>query len=275
MSGVLENPVASTTPFDRIAPDYDAGFTASLIGRAQRDAVWIEMDRAFQRGQHVLEINCGTGIDAIHLALRGIQVDAYDAAPGMIALAEIRARTLHDASVRFRCLRTEELSKLTPAVPYDGVLSNFSGLNCVTDLRPVAQSLSRLVRPGGKAVLCVFGVFCLWEILWYLSEGTTAKALRRLERKTIEATLAPETTVRVRYWSIRELEEIFRPQFRLERRCGIGIAVPPSYAESIVSKFPRLLRAAAKFDAVAGRCPIIRSAADHVVLTFERLEEAS
>jgi ubiquinone/menaquinone biosynthesis C-methylase UbiE len=276
MSGVFENSMASSTAFDRIAPDYDSVFSTSAIGRAQRSAVWVEMDRAFQPGQRVLEINCGTGIDAIHLALRGIQVDAYDGAPGMIALAQRRATVLTDSrSARFQCLRTEELAKMTPDTAYDGVLSNFSGLNCVSDLQTVAQSLSRFVRPRGKAVLCLFGTFCLWEILWYLASGSTTKAFRRWRRGPLEVTLGSGTTLGIRYWQVRELKDIFRPYFRLERRCGVGIAVPPSYAESLASEFPRMFRAALKFDAAAGRCPIIRSAADHVVLTFERREEGS
>jgi len=271
MSGVFENSIASSRAFDRIAPDYDAAFSASAIGRAQRNAVWIEMDRAFQPGQRVLEINCGTGIDAVHMALRGIEVDAFDAAPGMIALSEQRAKMLPGPlSVRFQCLRTEELGKLAPATAYDGVLSNFSGLNCITDLQPVVQHLSRVVRPGGKAVFCIFGVFCFWEVLWYLSAGTTTKAFRRFRREPVVATLAPGTTVGIRYWPVRELERIFHPYFRLQRKRGVGVAVPPSYTESVVSEFPRLFRAAVKVDAVAGRCPIIRSTADHVVLTFER-----
>lgn len=275
MSGTLENSVVSSA-FDRIAPDYDATFSTSAIGRAQRNAVWIEMDRAFHYGQRVLEINCGTGIDAIHMALRGIQVEAYDAAPRMISLAERRAKmTTAPGSARFQCLRTEELERLAPTVPYDGVLSNFSGLNCVTDLRPLAQDLSRLIRPGGKAVLCVFGRFCLWEMLWYVSAGRPDKALRRLDRKQVQAKLAADATVGIRYWSVRELKEVLRPYFRLQRQRGVGVVVPPSYAESLALEFPRLFRTAAKIDAVIGRWPTIRAAADHVVLTFERLAEPS
>ena len=51
---------------------------------AQYGEKWIV---SFTPGQSILEINCGTGIDALHLASRGVRVDAFDAAPGMIARA--------------------------------------------------------------------------------------------------------------------------------------------------------------------------------------------
>jgi ubiquinone/menaquinone biosynthesis C-methylase UbiE len=274
MSGLLENPIPSAMPFDAIARIYDRTFTDTAIGRAQRTAVWQEMDRAFHRGHRVLEINCGTGVDALHLALRGIDVVACDSAPGMIAQARQRVEALPQLPIRFRCLPTERIDELAADAPYDGVLSNFSGLNCLSDLRPVGRSLSRLIRPGGKVVLCVFGKFCLWEVLWYLSAADTRKALRRFRRDGVASNVAPGASVTVRYWSVNSLTRAFAPYFRLERRRGVGIVSPPSYAASVARRFPRLFRFTTETDLLLGRWPGIRAMADHVVLTFERSKEA-
>jgi hypothetical protein len=82
----------------------------------------------------------------------------------------------------FDVLPIERLDELVSAGPYDGILSNFSGLNCVADLDAIAGTLSRLVRPGGRVVLCIFGTFCLWEVAWYLSTANLSKAFRRFRR---------------------------------------------------------------------------------------------
>ena len=176
MSILVEHPTPPALAFETITGVYDDVFSNSPIGRAQRRAVWNEMDREFREGQSILEINCGTGIDALHLASRGVRVDACDSAPGMIARAQQRA-DLHSGlvPVRFRCLPIEETEKLTPDKPYDGVLSNFSGLNCVAELQPLVRNLTKLIRPGGRVVLCVFGTFCLWEVLWYPDRVTPGK----------------------------------------------------------------------------------------------------
>ena len=272
MSILVEHPTPPALAFEAIAGVYDDVFSNSPIGRAQRRAVWNEMDREFREGQSILEINCGTGIDALHLASRGVRVDACDSAPGMIARAQQRADLYSGlVPVRFRCLSIEETEKLTPDKPYDGVLSNFSGLNCVAELQPLVRNLTKLVRPGGRVVLCVFGTFCLWEVLWYLRKGDARKALRRVRRGGAEALLAPGAAVKVRYRSVRSLRREFSPHFRLIRCRGVGVAVPPSYAESIPANFPRLFRLATAIDPVLGRCAGFRSLADHVVLIFERV----
>ncbi len=189
---LVESTMASGSPFDAVSRTYDSTFSASAIGRAQRNSVWREMNRTFQKGHRILEINCGTGIDALHLAGRGVQVVACDSAPGMIAVARQRLdASSNRALVDLRCLATEQIAQLESEGPYDGILSNFSGLNCLSDLTSVARDLACLVKPGGKAIVCVFGRFCLWEISWYLAHGNFQKAFRRLRRKGVEATLAP------------------------------------------------------------------------------------
>lgn len=270
MTRLLENSIPPAAPFDAIARIYDRVFSNSAIGRAQRKAVWDEMGRVFQPGQRILEINCGTGIDAVHLALRGIQVDACDSSPEMIAQARQRIESLPGLPIRFLCLPAEEIDELDTDELYDGALSNFSGLNCVPDLRSLTRSLSSRVRPGGTVIVCVFGKFCLWEVLWYLCAGNITKAFRRLRRHGVKADLAPGVSVIVHYWSIRYLKEMLTPWFRLERRRGIGVVSPPTYAASLVARFPHLFRVAAKVDPLLGWCPGIRAIADHVVLTFQR-----
>ena len=76
-STALPNPAGRA--FDALAERYDGMFTNSLIGRAQRDAVWSMAIRTFKCGDRILELNCGTGEDALFLAHHGITVLACDA----------------------------------------------------------------------------------------------------------------------------------------------------------------------------------------------------
>jgi len=268
---VVEPVITPEAPFDVVSRTYDSTFSASEIGRAQRRSVWEAMDRTFQKGQRILEINCGTGIDALHLAGRGVEVVACDSASGMIAVAQQRVDASSNRSlVDVRCLATEQIAMLEQDGPYDGVLSNFSGLNCVPDLKSVARDMACLVKPGGKVIVCLFGRFCLWEAVWYLAHANVRKAFRRLRRKGVEATLNPGSTVMVHYVSVGTLKRIFSPYFHLENWKGIGVVVPPSYLESLAIRFPRLFRFAVNIDPQLGACPGFRALADHVVLTFER-----
>lgn len=267
----LASPLQAT-PFDHIAENYDAIFTDSLIGRAQRNAVWRELGRSFRPGQRILELNCGTGVDAVHLAGLGVEVLACDAAPRMIEVAKRRLKSLaREAKVEFRVLATERLADLEIEGPYGGAFSNFGGLNCVEDLGTVARDLGRLLRPGARALLCMLGRWSAWEIAWYVGHGNPRKALRRLRRGGATGRLAEGVTVNVQYPSVRAMARMFAPEFRLLRLRGIGVTVPPSYVGAFARRFPRVLRAATRVDARVSGWPLLRCVADHILFEFQRV----
>ena len=261
---IARTPVAAA--FDSIAAEYDAVFTNSVIGRAQRDAVWQVLDRVFLPGQHILDINCGTGADAVHLAERGVRVHGCDASSGMLDVARARVRQA-DVDVRLEVRAIEQLNTLTGH--YDGVLSNFGGLNCVDDLTSLVCDLERLVRVGGSVIICYMGPFCAWETLSYLLRGEPRKATRRWKRTGVTARVGKES-FRINYPSVSDLNFALAPEFRLSEWQVIGVLVPPSYLEPFASTHPRALAFASWFDRRTRTWPLLRAISDHVLLRFER-----
>jgi SAM-dependent methyltransferase len=268
------NQLHFSAPFDAVAQRYDETFTLSKVGQAQRMAVWKELEKTFHPGDRVLELGCGTGVDACFLAQRGVTVFACDASPEMIEVAQRRTEEMRNAPapVRLHHLRAEEVGSLRELGPFEGAFSNFGVLNCVGNLRPLAIDLATLLRPGASALLCLMGPYCAWEIAWYLAAGKPRMAFRRLRRAGVTATLAGEATVHVQYPGMRSLARMFSPEFRLKSVKGIGVSVPPSYVESWAAGFPRVFNFCLQADSVLGRCPGIRVFADHVLLRFEREE---
>jgi SAM-dependent methyltransferase len=115
--------------WDRAADGYDRDFTGTLTGRARRHSVWRDLERAFHPGQRILELNCGTGIDALHLAARGIRVLGCDISPRMIQIA-LQAAEAEGQRVRldFRVLPTEDLAALETESPFDGAFFEHSAV---------------------------------------------------------------------------------------------------------------------------------------------------
>ena len=257
--------------FDSLAPKYDDLFTRSLIGRAQRGAVWDVILDVFEPGAHILEINCGTGEDALFLARHDISVVACDASQQMIHTARQRmqAEDPH-ADIQFELLRTEHLSQLRPSELFDGALSNFSGLNCVANLDHAARDLASLLFPGAPVLICLSTRFCIAEMLWFLLHGEFRKAFRRTSG--IATARVGEFEVKVHYPTLREVKRAFSPWFRLHSCLGIGVAVPPSYLEPTIRKRPRLLDLLRSIDKRISNLPLFRTMGDHMLLCFERVE---
>ena len=257
--------------FDQMAREYDDVFTNSMIGRAQRETVWNALTRTFRSGDHILELNCGTGEDALFLARNGVSVTACDTSEQMITIASSRLRTeAPHAAIEFNLLPTERLRDLKTTTMFDGAFSNFSGLNCVADLRQTAADLAKLLSPGAPLLLCLSTRFCLWEMVWFVLHGNFRKAFRRCSGHATAR--AGEFTVDVYYPTVRKLQTLFSPSFVLRSCTGVGITVPPSYVEAWIRNHPKLLRMLSTIDKAISSCPGFRVLGDHVLLRFERVQ---
>jgi SAM-dependent methyltransferase len=263
---------AAGAVFDRLAASYDHEFTESRIGRAQRGEVWKVLRDTFHAHDCILELNCGTGEDAFFLAAQGISVFSCDASQQMIMRAEHRLRQKQELlPIVFCLLPTERIAELNPSTPFDGVFSNFSGLNCVADLSSLSADLAKLMRPGGQLVLCLSTRYSLIEILYYLLRGQPRKALRRCKGHA-QASLhgAPLT---VYYPKLGELRRQFAPYFELRSVRGVGVAIPPSYLERWVTRHPRLFELLRRIEPLVATLPILRSTGDHILVRFERVTQ--
>ena len=253
--------------FDNLAESYDQLFTCSVIGRAQRNAVWQALTETFAPGSRILEMNCGTGEDALFLSRKAISVFACDASQRMVEVARNNLRGESRHLVKVETLPIEQLLLLQPQGPFDGAFSNFSGLNCVADLHETARQLSILLAPGAPLLICLSTRFCVFEIIWFLFRGDLEKAFRRTSgRATAHVGGFP---VSLQYFTVRQLRELFSPWFRLRSFSGVGVAVPPTFAESWVNKRPHTFKLLKTIDRKIHRLPGLRVLGDHILLSFE------
>ena len=270
MNATCEAENQTVLAFDSLAPRYDDLFTRSMIGRAQREAVWDVLLDIFEPGSHILELNCGTGEDALFLAQHDVSVVACDASPRMVATARQRMRDEDpEAPIEFKLLATENLWRLSAGELFDGAFSNFSGLNCVADLNQTARHLAFLLTRGAPVLICLSTRFCLSEMAWFALHGQFRKAFRRCSG--FATVKVGNFTVKVNYPTLQEVKTSFSTFFRMRSCTGIGVAVPPSYLEPVVRKYPRLLSWLRLVDRTISRLPWFRTVGDHMLIHFERV----
>lgn len=249
--------------FDSIAEGFDARFTPWLSVAAQRRAVRSALVTAFMPGSRLIELGGGTGDDALWMADRGFDVLMTDPSPAMVrtATGKFAGRTGLAAQVA----PAENLSAVDGR--YDGAWSNFAGLNCVSDLAPVARELARLLRPGAPAILVVFGSHCPGEMLVEGLRGRPRNMFRRFRHGPVPARLNGHDFT-VRYHRARDLVAAMTPWFASAGRQGIGVFVPPSAAEPWISRHPRLLAGLEALDGASAT--LLAAFGDHILYRFVR-----
>ncbi len=269
---VLSDRSEVASAFDSISVEYDALWTETPVGILQRYAVWGDFERFFHAGDLILEIGCGTGADAVHLARRGIRVHATDVSANMLLAAQDRIRN-EDLSDRITLESgtIEGLSMTLGASTFDGAFSNFGAFNCIQDLRCASSCLAKLVRPGGKLGICIMGRLCLWEMAWFLLHGRPKDAFRRFRGTEGGTTVSlGGVSFQIYYPTAARMIAAFRPDFSLVSSSGIGILVPPTCMEAWARKKRKTLEFLDVLDRHIRHFPIMRAVGDHRLYWFEK-----
>jgi malonyl-CoA O-methyltransferase len=143
-----EPPPDVAAAYDRWAGSYDAqrNLTRDLDAGVVRAAP-LGVD-----GADVLELGCGTGKNTVWLAARARTVLALDFSAGMLARARQRLADAGAAHVQLVRHDVREPWPL-PDAAMDVVVGNLV-LEHVADLAPVYAEAARVLRPGGRLLLC-------------------------------------------------------------------------------------------------------------------------
>jgi cyclopropane fatty-acyl-phospholipid synthase-like methyltransferase len=220
------------TAFDIASLDYDKVFTFSTIGKAQRRRVFKYLStNLFDRKTSILELNCGTGDDAIRLSKMGHQVFATDSSQGMIQIAKTKQ---FEPNCHFETLDITTLSEDVFETDFDLIFSNFGGFNCLKqkDIQTFFETSSSILSENGRIVLVIMPKNTLWEQIYFSLKGQFKKAKRRNTTASLDVNVAGEN-VKTWYYNPNDIVSL-ASNFKLEKIKPIGLWIPPSYLESSI-----------------------------------------
>jgi demethylmenaquinone methyltransferase/2-methoxy-6-polyprenyl-1,4-benzoquinol methylase len=143
-----KKPAEVAAMFDEVAPTYDITNDLLSLGQSRLWRSRVARVVAAKSGQTILDLAAGTGSSSIAFAGPGIKVIATDFSEGM--LAEGRKR---HPELDFRFADASKLPFEKETV--DAVTISF-GLRNVVDVPKALGEMFRVLKPGGRVVICEF-----------------------------------------------------------------------------------------------------------------------
>jgi ubiquinone/menaquinone biosynthesis C-methylase UbiE len=232
--------------FSRTAEKYDAFAEDHPHLTRMRNKVYAHLERFLPSGASILELNAGSGVDAVYLAQEGYFVHATDVAPGMLARFRDKVDRLGlQERVTIQACSFTELEKVQ-AGPFDAVFSNMGGLNCLPDLSPVIKNLSKVLRPGGLVTWVLMPSVCLWEMA-EIFRGHPKLAFRRFLRGGTRSHLEG-LYFNVYYFSPKQTLTWFDDNYQLLNVEGLSVITPTAESKNLAKRYPRIYNALAWLD---------------------------
>ncbi len=239
MSLSQNNEQLAAAAFNQQSKLFDEQYSSNSIIEYKRERVRKHVQSSLAFNSNILELNSGTGEDAIWFAQQGHTVHATDISTGMQQVLKEKVAALNlEEKISTELISFTQLENLKQRVTYDMILSNFAGLNCTNELDKVLDSFSSLLKPGGIATLVILPKFCLWEFL-LLFKGKFKTAFRRFFSGSGVTAHIEGEYFKCWYYNPAYVIKHLQDRFDLLALEGLCTLVPPSYLEGFAEKYPK------------------------------------
>ena len=240
MSLSQNNEQLAAAAFTQQSKLFDEQYSSNSIIQYKRERVRKHIQPYLAFNSNILELNSGTGEDAIWFAQQGHTVHATDISTGMQDILKQKVNELSlQEKITAEIISFTQLGNLKQKGPYDMIFSNFAGLNCTGELDKVLNSFSSLLKPKGIVTLVILPRFCLWEFL-LLFKGKFKTAFRRFFSKSGVTAHIEGEYFKCWYYNPSYIIKHLQNQFDLLAVEGLCTLVPPSYLEGFAEKYPKM-----------------------------------
>lgn len=269
------NEEQAATAFSKQSVIFDALYSGNTIIQYKRERVRANVMQYLSANSNILELNSGTGEDAVWFAQQGHTVHATDISVGMQEQLQQKVNALQfQTKISTEQISYTALEKLQVPKQYDLIFSNFAGLNCTGQLDKVLQQFDALLKPGGVATLVVLPKFCLWEFL-LLFKGQFKTAFRRWgSSKGVSAHVEGEYFT-CWYYNPGYIKKRLQKNFIVKSVEGLCTIVPPSYLEGFAEKYPRWYSFLKRKEAALKTSWPWKNIGDYYIITLKKKELTS
>lgn len=252
--------------FSSIYEEYEDLYQHNFIDIAQRKCIRNHVNHYLKPHHKILEINSGSGIDAVYFAQKGHPVLATDIAFASEKIISEKIQKLGLTNLRFQKNSYTTLNSIKNE-KFDHIFSNYGGLNFTDDLPAVFKQFDSLLNPKGFVTLVIMPPFYPWEMVSFLTGNKNA--FRRFNKNGVTANIK-NYAVKTYYHTPTQVKKAFGKNFNHIKTRNIGTFYPSHHFYSL-QKYKKLISKLVQFDTWINNFSfMMKGIGDYFIITFQK-----
>ena len=263
---------AISEAFDSASEEYDFTIAQNFINVWIRERSIKELLSLSRPDDVLLEIGCGTGVEALEISKYVKGIVATDISKEMISLVDrkVSARGL-GSKIRSVQLGASEIEQVAPYLPNGKVRIAYSfngALNCEPRIEEFSKELANIIQPGGYFVCSIRNTLCMSEAISHALVLQFDKMAPRKKQPVMVSVGGID--IPSYYYPPVKFTQFFTKNFRVKKIIGLPAILPPAYLSNLYFKARKVLSFAERVEvALASHYPLNRFG-DQSLTVFQR-----
>jgi ubiquinone/menaquinone biosynthesis C-methylase UbiE len=252
--------------FSSVYEEYEALSKENYSDIYRRNIIRKYIESFLNPKDTILEINAGSGIDAVYFAEKGHAVLATDIADNAEIHVDNKIKEQGLSNLEFQKCSFTDLKSIGNR-KFNHIFSNYGGLNCAAKLEEIFSQFKDLLEPKGFVSLVIMPKYYPWEMATILKGNKSA--FRRWKKNGVLANINSHL-IPTFYYSPKQIKKAMGDDFKAVSTKNIGTFYPSLHYTSL-QKHQKTMRFLMRFDSWINNTFLIpKGIGDYFIITFQK-----
>ena len=252
--------------FSSIYEEYETLSKENYCDIYRRNIIRKHVEAFLDPKDAILEINAGSGIDAVYFAENGYNVLATDIADTAEIYVNNKIKEQGLTNLEFQKCSFTDLKSIENR-KFNHIFSNYGGLNCAENLEEIFSQFKDLLQPSGYVSLVIMPKIYPWEMATILKGNKNA--FRRWKKNGAFANVNNHS-IPTFYYSPKQIKRAMGNDFTAVSTKNIGTFYPSLHYNSF-QKHPKTINFLMHFDSwINSKSLFPKGIGDYFIITFQK-----
>ena len=252
--------------FSSIYQEYETLSKENYCDIYRRNIIRKHVESFLNPQDTILEINAGSGIDAVYFSKKDHQVLATDIADNSEIYINNKIKVEGLKNLEFQKCSFSNLKSIENR-KFNHIFSNYGGLNCAADLEEIFSQFNHLLHPNGYVSLVIMPKYYPWEMATILKGNKNA--FRRWKKNGVLSNVNNHS-IPTFYYSPKQVKRAMGKDFKVVSTKNIGTFYPSLHYSSF-QKYPKTIGFLMHFDSwINSKFLTPKGIGDYFIITFQK-----